>query len=152
MRKDIKKHRKEFLKDYKSNLKRLFKDFFVIECVQDEILNLINAIKEKRNIFELLESEYSFTTIFLPFHIGSYISIPNNISFLDLINIDINLKNFFYLSAKIENITSNISANLEEPSIKDKKKLLIYLKLFIKLIPDEKVFNKYVDLLEIRVN
>ncbi|MCK5017773.1 MAG: hypothetical protein KAS32_11980 [Candidatus Peribacteraceae bacterium] len=122
----------EFLK----SMIQSFENLFVRQNCVDDINSLIELIEEKMPIQPFLDDS-SFSSIFLPFHIGTILHNNGEVKFGDIDYINKQLREFCSIAAEIEKRTSGIFAEPTENKKSELKNLLIQFK---KLLPSKEVF------------
>lgn len=97
----------------------------------------MNALEKNKPIAELINgSRGTFSTIFLPFHIG-------NERVRKIAETHPQLRAFCTLAGDIEGLTDTMSLEGEEPAEEEKRKLLPLLEEFLRILPDEKHFRQW---------
>ena len=125
---------------FKQGLLEAFEQLFVQTQCQRDIAKVMKTLEQKQPIADLLESYGgSFSTIFVPFHSGEirFQTIAKNHS------LHPKLLEFCTLAGTIESLTDTMSITGEEPSEKDKAKLLPLLKTFLAILPSSEAFESW---------
>ncbi|MFA5273344.1 MAG: hypothetical protein WC353_04235 [Candidatus Peribacter sp.] len=128
------------IQKFYAELQKSFANIFARQRCRQDIAEVIETLEQKRPIADLLESHRgSFSTIFVPFHSGDvrFQTIAKNYSFHS------KLLEFCTLAGTIESLTDTMSITGEEPSEKDKAKLLPLLKTFLAILPSSEAFESW---------
>lgn len=111
-----------------------FEHLFTHQHCEEDIRSVVCAIKESRPIAPLLHTaKGSFSTIFLPFHIGKA-------DVHSLATRRPRFRAFCALSGAIESLTDTMSLEGEEPAEHQKRELLPLLVEFLSMLPDKETF------------
>lgn len=127
---------------YLPRLLASFQYLFGQQNCRQEIIGVIDALQTNRPIAHLMQSSSgSFSTIFLPFHSGT----EEFKTAMKSSAVHPKLAQFCFLCGKIEGLTDTMGITGEEPSAKDKAKLLPLLKEFLATLPSAEEFKRWLD-------
>ena len=124
------------LEEFLTEMSKSFDNLFVQQNCVNDIDALIELIERRMPVQPILDDS-SFSSIFLPFHIGTIVYDDGEKIFGDVDGIDNHLIEFCTVAAEIEKKTSGV---FTEPSENEKNKLQNLLIQFIKLLPSKEVF------------